>query len=118
MAGGRPTKYKKEMGETVITQMTDGASKIEVCAELGICYDTFLAWQEEHPEFLESVKRGEQLSESWWMKNGRTNLENPKFNYTGWYMNMKNRHGWKDKQETAHTGSLTVVIGDGDETLL
>lgn len=97
----RPTKYKKEFCEVVEAEMKEGASKIEVCAEIGICYDTFLAWQEKYPEFSESIKRGDKLSEAWWLKQGRKNLENGKFSYTGWYMNMKNRHGWRDKHEVA-----------------
>jgi len=102
----RPTKYKKEFCEIVEREMNEGASKVEVCAEIGICYDTFLAWGEKHSEFSESIKRGEKLSEAWWLKMGRKNLENGKFSYTGWYMNMKNRHGWRDKQEVNATHTI------------
>ena len=114
MAGGRPTKYLKSMCQVVIDQMTEGASKIEVCAGLGVCYDTFLAWQKEHEEFSESVKRGDQLSEAWWMRQGRQALREREFNYTGWYMNMKNRHGWADKQEhnlRSDDGSMSPKAG-------
>ena len=105
MAGGRPTKYRPEMCATVEEMMAEGCSKVEVCAELGICYDTWLIWQGEHKEFSESVKTGETLSAAWWEKQGRQNLATQGFNATLWYMNMKNRHGWKDKTETALTGA-------------
>jgi hypothetical protein len=90
--------------------MAEGASKTEVCAELDICYDTFLDYQEKHEEFSEAVKRGERLSEGWWLKQGRLGLKDKEFNYTGWYMNMKNRHGWSDKQETKVSGGLVVEV--------
>jgi hypothetical protein len=114
----RPTKYKSEYCEKVIELMAEGASKTEVCAEIGICYDTFLDWQKANKEFSESVKRGDKLSEAWWLKSGRLNLENNKFSYTGWYMNMKNRHGWKDKQEVEQSGEVTLKITESDADLL
>jgi len=99
MPAGRPTKYKKEYCETVPALMAKGMAKVEVCAELGIDYHTFLSWQDKHKKFLQSVKKGDDLSKAWWMSAGRENLKNPHFSYTGWYMNMKNRHGWADKHE-------------------
>lgn len=106
----RPTKYTEDMGDRVIELMKDGASKVEVCAELDICYDTFQDYQEKHPEFSESVKRGERLSQAWWEKNGRLALRDKEFNPTLWYMNMKNRFNWADKQETKteHSGELKI----------
>ena len=125
MAGGRPTKFKEEMCETVICLMSEGASKIEVCAELGICFDTIAEWCNPKgdyfkPTFSEAVKKGLQLSQAWWEKNGRTNLENRDFNYTGWYMNMKNRFGWADKKEIDHRsgdGSMSPNAELTDEEL-
>lgn len=100
---GRPSKYKPEMCDKVIELMTDGASKYEVCAELEICFDTISEWCNPEGEyfkrdFSDSVKKGLDLSRAWWEKQGRTNLKDKDFSYTGWYMNMKNRFGWADKQ--------------------
>lgn len=110
---GRPSKYESSMCDTVIKMMREGASKTEVCAEIGISWDTLARWQTDNAEFSEAIKTGELLSAAWWERMGRTNLfdaDGVKFNSTLWYMNMKNRFGWADKQETKNDHSLTVEI--------
>ena len=112
MAGGRPTKYKKEFCERIPELMKDGASIEEVAAELGVAKGTLYNWSEKNVQFLNAIKRGEELSKAWWLKEGRTSLRDKDFSYTGWYMNMKNRHGWKDASKTeVDTGdALTSLI--------
>lgn len=107
-AGGRPSKYKPSMCKVVVDLMSEGASKCEVCAELDVCVDTIAEWCDEKgryfkPEFSLAVKKGLKLSQAWWERSGRKNLENKDFSYTGWYMNMKNRFGWTDKATVDHT---------------
>ena len=116
---GAPSKYNEGMLNIIIELMSEGASKTEVCAELGISHETLCQWQ--NPEspyykqaFSEAIKKGEQLSNAWWEKKGRINLENKDFNYTGWYMNMKNRFKWADKQEVEHKGDFIVNLSDKD----
>jgi len=90
--------------------MSEGASKTEIAAELDICWDTLAEWQKHNAEFSEAIKRGQKLSQAWWERQGRTNLQNKEFNYTGWYMNMKNRHGWKDKHELSGDSNSPLQI--------
>lgn len=99
----RPSKYKEEYKDQVIELMKEGCSISEICLELDICRQTFYNWCDENKEFLDTKKKGEGFSEGWWMKQGRKNLQNKEFNYTGWYMNMKNRFGWADKTQNDHT---------------
>lgn len=104
MPAGRPTKYDPAICARVVEMMAEGASRTEVCADLDICYETFQRWQVTHPDFSEAVKKGLQLCQAWWEREGRKNLKDRDFSYTGWYMNMKNRFGWQDKQSTELTG--------------
>ena len=110
---GRPTKYKKEMCETVIELMREGASQEEVIGSLDISKDTYYRWKEEHEEFSDAIKRGVRLSQTWWERQGRISLKDREFNYTGWYMNMKNRFRWADKQEVKNEGNITIVMDTG-----
>lgn len=118
--GGRPTKYKPEMCEKVVALMQEGASKAEVAAVLDISHETLNEWTKNNPEFSDAIKKGVRLSEAWWEKMARENLitmpKGPQFNATLWYMNMKNRFGWRDKQEIEHSGEVTnktVLIDAG-----
>lgn len=105
---GRPTKYKPEYKDVLLELMKQGASIEEICLELDVCRQTLYNWFEEYPEFLYTKKKAVEFSKGWWMKQGRTQLENKDFNYTGWYMNMKNRFGWTDKSETKNKTELDI----------
>lgn len=103
--------------DQVLGLYKQGASDVEVKALLysirgSLSNDLWNRWLNEEPEFSETIKIGKMLSEAWWHKSGRTNLETKDFSYTGWYMNMKNRFGWKDKQEVEQSGGLTIKFED------
>lgn len=112
MPAGRPTKYKKEYCDLVPKLMASGMAKVEVCAELGIDYSTFLIWQDKYKKFSASVKRGDKLSEAWWMSKGREALNDPTFNAVLWYMNMRNRHNWADKTELRTPDGIDLNVNE------
>jgi hypothetical protein len=117
---GRPTKYDESICGDIPEMYAEGQADVEVASALGISEATFYVWLKEHEPFLEAVKRGRQESHTWWLERGRKNLGGRDFNSTLWYMNMKNRHGWKDKHD--HTsddkpimsGPITVTLVDPD----
>src|SRR5262245_56265280 len=102
---GRPpltlSSLPKNWKTTMLDLMRQGASKIEVMAALGFrSKETFRALAEREPEFMDALQEGEILCEVWWEQQGRLGLRVKTFNTGLWYANMKNRFGWRDKQET------------------
>ena len=106
---GRPKASISELPEgwdkQVLNLYSEGASDVEVKALIYGWRDSFSndlweRWMREEHIFSETIKKGRTLSEAWWQRSGRINLKDKEFNYTGWYMNMKNRFGWADKQQT------------------
>ena len=100
--------------EEVLELYSEGAADVEIKALIYGWRNNFSnnlwdRWMKEEPEFWETIKRGRMLSESWWNKSGRKNLKDKDFSYTGWYMNMKNRFGWRDKQETTLQGGDKAI---------
>lgn len=125
-AGGRP-KEDLNLWEgwynDILDLYREGAAHEEIKALIweyrgSFSNDLWDRWLKEEPQFSETIKMGTMLSKAWWLKEGRTNLKTIKdvsgvsssFNYTGWYMQMKNRFGWKDKTETENTGEVKYTI--------
>ena len=108
MAGGRPTKYDPSFCDRVIECGKEGMGKCEMACELGICYNSFELYQEQHPEFMKAVKDAMRHSQAWWEKQGRlaTFGGTDGFNATSYIFNMKNRfsNDWRDRQEREISG--------------
>lgn len=109
---GRPRikleDLKEDWQERILELSKEGASIVELAVELEISRQTLYTLMEREPIFLDTIKRCKELCEYWWLREGRINLKDKDFSYTGWYMNMKNRFGWADKTEnkTNHSGSV------------
>lgn len=111
MPAGRPLAEFDLTGEwynEVLELYMEGASDVEIKALIyqkrgSFSNDLWERWMQDEPVFSETIKAGKLLSEAWWHKKGRKNLDNKEFNFTGWYMNMKNRFGWADSAKVDHT---------------
>jgi len=109
---GRPTEGIESLPDNwfddILNLYKEGASDVEIKALIwewrnSYSNDLWDRWMKDEPQFSETIKIGRQLSAAWWANQGRTNLTNKDFSFTGWYMNMKNRFGWRDKTEINQT---------------
>lgn len=107
---GRPSKYDPEFCDKVIELMYEGHSITEVAYLLKVAKSTIYEWADKHEEFSNAIKKGVDFSEGWWMLEGKNALRDKDFSATLFYMNMKNRFGWKDKQE--HSGTVGIKQED------
>lgn len=109
---GRPSKYKPEYCDLLIQHMRDeGLSFESFGGVVDVCRDTLYEWANQHPEFSDAKKRGESHGRLYWEKRGRDGMYNEtikdddgmtvtrSINSTVWIFTMKNRFGWRDKQE-------------------
>jgi len=120
--GGRPTLYKPEYCEQLITHMAEGLSYESFAGIVGASEKTLYNWENAknetgeltHPEWLEAKERAFALCRVFWERAGRnmmlgiktvqkdakgveTELDFSKGNATVWIFNMKNRFNWRDK---------------------
>ena len=129
MLAGRPKKTLNDLPENwesiILNMKKDGCSDVEVRCELNISDDLWYRFIKEEPSFSLTVKKGKDLCEKWWLEVGRKGIfqtsgpgQHTNVNPALWYMNMKNRFGWRDKQEfTGKDGealipSVIQIIGD------
>jgi hypothetical protein len=98
------TEYDSAFCEKVVKLMREGASIMEVARELNARRETLWSWRKNHPEFKDAIETGLDYSQGWWEKMGRLAINDKQFNATVWYMNMKNRFGWRDKKDLTTNG--------------
>lgn len=98
------------MAHTIISEMQVGATIEEVCVKMRVSKDTFYKWCEEYEVLTYAKKRGIELAKAWWLEQSRVNLKDKNFSATLFYMNMKNRFGWRDKSEVEHKGELNKIV--------
>ena len=108
------TDLPKKWKNTILKMKKDGASDVEVRVALDISQELWERFIKEIDEFSITIKKGKDLCEAWWLAHGRKQLENKQFNMVLWYMNMKNRFGWRDKTETDITsgGKPLPILGN------
>lgn len=122
MPAGRPTKYNSELNNQVEKLCKLGATDAQIADFLGIAESTLNLWKTKEPQFMESIRRGKliadaEVAESLYKRaTGYEHPEDKIFNDSGKpmivptikhyppdtaaaFIWLKNRAGWKDKQE-------------------
>lgn len=83
----------------------DGGSATECRCLLGIAQTAWTTLLEDSEEFRIAEKERQALCEVWWERQGRKMTVEGQGNATVWIFNMKNRFGWRDRQEIDHSST-------------
>ena len=110
---GRPTKYKKAYCAKVLELMEQGKSIVHLAKEFEVCRDTIYQWAKDNQEFSDTLDRGKDLAEAFWMDKGEEGLwgggGGPSFNGATWKHFMANRFNWREKQEVEQVGDAAIT---------
>jgi len=103
---GRPSGYRPEFCELVITCGEQGYSFTEMAVATGYTRDSLRRWEQEHPEFSVALTRAKDLAQAWWEKKARDGVDNSKFNAALWakVVGSRYRDDYGDKVRTEITG--------------
>jgi len=78
MPAGRPTDYDPKYCDLVIELASQGKSKAQMAATIGVTRKTMWTWTQQYPEFLNAFELAEELCQQWWENIGQTYLVNTK----------------------------------------
>lgn len=97
----RASKYKPEFCDLLIGHMKKGLSFEAFGSAVKVHKDTLYEWVKAHPEFKEAKDEAFCENQLFYERIGIDGMlgKIPGFNVTAWIFNMKNRHGWRDRQK-------------------
>jgi len=92
-----------------LTLARDGASEAELRAALGISRTKFDQLLKESQPFALVMEYCRDLSQAWWERQGRENLQTKGFQTTLWNLNMKHRYGWGEQQNDPTSSAEAIA---------
>ena len=83
-----------------ISMSREGMSDVEIAGSFGVAKDTLLNWAETFEEFAMAYEVGKSLEEAYYIRDGRHNLNNCRYNTSLFKFMTGNRLGYSDKIES------------------
>lgn len=102
----RPSKYSEAYSNEVVEFLARGHSLTAFAGEVGVAPHTLWNWCDEHPEFLQAVKKGRAKAVAFWERKLVNLAETGKGNATAVIFGLKNRapEDWSERQQIEHSG--------------
>lgn len=105
MPAGRPTEFKPQYGEEILSLMETGLSLAASAAELGFHRQRVYEWMERHPEFADTVKLA-QVKRQLFLERRLLSAEaGPIVTSTIFALKNAGPEDWREKQEVDHRSS-------------
>lgn len=100
------TKFKPEYCEMLIEHMKQGYDFRSFGPAIGVSKMTIHTWKNRYPEFKAAYEEGLDHAFHFWERIGMAGMTGKikNFNATVWIFTLKNRFGWRDRQDIEHSG--------------
>ena len=116
--GGRPSKFRPEIGQAIADAMASGLSLEAAAASCGVGPRTAFTWQQQHEEFRQSVEDGRARSLLHWERRAIALGNGEAGNASIVQLGLRNRSraavGWHDAHRVEHSGidgaAITVDV--------
>lgn len=104
------TKYRPELDDLLREHLSAGLSFQAFAGVAKVNQATLYDWLKRHPSFAEAKEESTEEGRLYYEKMGHNAVlgKIPNFNTTAWIFTMKNRFGWRDRQEVKN-------LGEGEE---
>ena len=137
---GRPSKYKEEYNDQAYKLCLLGHTDAELASFFDVSEQTINAWKHEHPDFLESLKKGKEIADGnvisslYHRANGYSHPEvdikvidgaivqtelvkhyPPDATSAIFWLKNRQPKKWRDKQVTEHEGGITIETKGMDD---
>ena len=116
-AGGRPSLYKPEYCDEVITVCSTGLSLTAFAGVIGAARSTIQNWMGEHPEFLVACKKA-MANRALYLESGMLNPEATGPAVTARRFALVNATVAGEPSDWAEKAENTVNLGDGVAELI
>lgn len=120
MPAGRPTDYTPELGEQILTLMTEGLSLAAAAAECNVHRQRVYEWKDRHPQFADTINLAMAKRQLFLERRLLSADQGPVVTSTIFALKNAAAEDWRDKQEHEHTGKdgaalipvINVTVGD------
>lgn len=107
---GRPSAYKPELCEIVMSLGKQGKSPAGIAAALHVERATLTKWGADYPEFSAALARAKAYEQQWWEDRGQKSLGRKHFQAQVWRTSMAARFK-EDYTEGAGSVNVTLDLG-------
>lgn len=108
----RPSSYRKDFHpEDFIKLSKKGKTIKQIALEWDISRETIYAWARTNKEFSDTIKRGNEFCEGWWIDSGVDAMMGRNKYNLGFYVWMtKNLFKWSDNKEDEDTKPANINV--------
>jgi hypothetical protein len=100
---GRPSKFNRKRAAAILDAIRKGATRSAAAASAGVSERSLYEWQQEFPQFSQSIKKADAEAEMAMIDVIRTAAEKGTWQAAAWWLERRHPESWRRRS------SVTVL---------